>query len=269
MILAFILASTLSVTSNTATVKGWYREHLTFDPAAGRFSRQEFPSSAEAEGARLVAESLPRLLDDSLEALATNLAPVMARLEEQRSRPVVMLASAVEPENAVDRRNLTMVAISNSIERVGTDVTVNAWVYGNDVLASPPIMKARMATDLGRTLTWKDCIWSQYGDPSAKVELVYDGETYETYGLSFTLSDVPTNLPVRLRPWVKIGDPARGFDFGNRQLRVNNVLCCTTNDLSFLGTFYTTNNVEITDLVPYADRGEFRFAEPEEDEPEE
>ena len=46
-------------------------------------------------------------------------------------------------------------------------------------------------------------------------------------------------------------------------------MCCTTNDLSFLGTFYTTNGVELTDFTPYADRGLIRFTEKEDEEPQE
>lgn len=263
MIAQLLLAATLSVTSNVDTVRGWYREHLTYDSAAGRFSKSEFPSAAEAQGAALVAQSIPRILEESLENLASNLAPVAAAIDEWKAKPVVMLASAVEPENAIDRRNLTMVCISNVVERSGSNATVTAWVYGNNVLASPPIVKARLATELGTTVSWLPCTWYRYGDASYKEELSYRGETYETYRLTVQLSGIPTNLPVRLRPWVKIGDPEKGFDYGNRQLRVNNVLCCTTNDASFLGVFCTTNGVAITNLVPYVDRGELRFAEPE------
>lgn len=263
--IALLLASALSITSNTAVVKGWYREHLMYEPSSGTFSRPEFPTEAEARGASLVAQSIPRLLDESLEALSTNLAPVAARLEEQRARPVVLLAGDAEPENAIGRQNLTMVVVSNEIVRAGSNVTVHAWVFGNSVLASPPVVRARMATDLGRAVAWRDCSWSGYGDETAKSVVTVRGETYEAYRLSFTFGGVPTNLAVRLRPWVKIGDPATGFNYGNRQLRVNNVLCCTTNSLAFLGVFSTTNGVAITDLVPYADRGELRFAEPEDE----
>lgn len=267
MTLALLLASTLSITSNTAVVKGWVREHLTFDTSAQEFSREEFPSAAEAEGARLVAESLPGILDAATTSLTNAIAPLMARLDGQRARPVVMLAAAANPDNAVDRRNLTMVAVSNEIARVGSNVTVRAWVYGNSVLASDPVVKLRVATDLGRTVAWTDCAWTHYGDQNYAVDAAVDGETYETYLLTATIPGVPPDMPVRMRPWVKVGDPAKGFDYGNRQLRVNGVTCCTTNSLAFLGRFYTTNNVEITDLVPYADRGELRFAEAEEEEP--
>ena len=266
MMLALFLASTLSITSNTAVVKGWVREHLTFNTSAQTFSREEFPSAAEAEGARLVAESLPGILDDATTSLTNALAPLMERLAAQRARPVVMLAAAANPDNAIDRRNFTMVVVSNEIARAGSSVTVRAWVYGNAVLASDPVVKLRVATDIGRTVAWHDCSWSHYGDQGYAVDADVDGETYETYLLTATVPDVPTNMPVRLRPWVKIGDPVKGFDYGNRQLRVNGVMCCTTNSLAFLGRFYTTNNVEITNLVPYADRGELHFAEADEED---
>jgi len=266
MILALVLASTLSITSNTAVVKGWTREHLTFDPSAERFSRAEFPSAAEAEGARLVAESMPQLLDDATVAMTSNLVPLVERLDEQRARPVVLLAAAANPENAVDRRNLTMVVVSNEISRVGSNLVVSAWIHGNSVLASAPVVKMRVATDIGKTVSWHPCAWTRYGDQSAAVDVVVDGEEYETYRLSVTIPDVPTNMPVRLRPWLKIGSPSERFDFGNRQLRVNGQLCCTTNDLSFLGIFSTTNGVPLDGFIPYADRGELRFAEADNEE---
>lgn len=266
MILPLLLASTLSITSNTAVVKGWVREHLTYDPETECFSREEFPTAAEAEGARIVAESIPGLLDDSTTSLTNALFPLRQRLDEFKERPVVMLAAAANPENAVDRQNLTMVVVSNEVLRAGSNVTVRAWVFGNSVLASDPVVKMRIATDVGRTVSWQPCTWSHYGDVSHKVDVDLDGDTYESYLLTATVPDVPTNLPVRIRPWIKIGDPEKGFDYGNRQLRINGVMCCTTNDLSFLGRFYTTNNVELTDFVPYADRGELRFAEKEGEE---
>lgn len=260
MIAALILASTLSVTSNTSVVKGWVREHLTYDPAAERFSRAEFPSAAEAEGAFLVADSIPQLLDDATQAMYMDLAPLLARLDEQRARPVVTLFSAVDIENAVERQNLTMCVASNEIERVGSNLVVRAWVYGNEVLSSEPVMRARLVTDLGSTVSWHECEWTAYGDESRAVEVERNGGTYETYLLTATIPNAPTNMAIRLRPWVSIGTVRGGFDFGNRQLRVNGQMCCTTNDLSFLGTFYTTNGIPLDGLTPYADRGELRFA---------
>ena len=265
MILALMLASTLSVTSNTAVVKGWVRATLTFDPVAQTFSNTNFPSAAEAEGARLVAESLPGLLADATDALVTNLAPVMAKLDEQRRRPVVLLAAAAETENVVDRRNLTMVVVSNEIVRAGDALTLRAWVHGNKQLASPPVVRLRMLSDLGRSAEWVDAAWDRYGKDDAAVDVESDGESYECYLLTATLPSAPTNLPVRLRPWIKIGTARQRFDFGNRQLRINGVMACTTNDLSFLGTFYTTNGVPLEGFIPYADRGDLRFAESDEE----
>lgn len=264
--LAIVLASALSVTSNTAVVKGWRRDPLTFDPVAQTFSNTNFPSAAEAEGARLVAESLPGLLAAATDALATNLAPVMARLDEQRRRPVVLLAGAAATENVVDRRNLTMVVVSNEIVRTGDALTVRAWVHGNKQLASPPVVRLRMLTDMGRSVEWIDAAWDRYGRDEAAVEVESGGESYECYLLTATFPAAPTNMPVRLRPWLKIGTARERFDFGNRQLRINGVMACTTNDLSFLGQFYTTNGVPLEGFTPYADRGDLRFAESEEEE---
>ena len=262
------LAYADSVTSNTHTVKAWIRDNVHFDTETGAFNRPEIPTRAEAEALYLVAENITNLYDEATAAMETNLAPLRARLEVERARPIVSLALSVSQDNALDRRNFTLCVVSNEITLVSTNWHVRGWVFSNNVLKSEPIMDAEVRTTMGETVATYECAWREYGTNA--VEVVIDGETYETYEMSV---DVPTklvkNVNMLVERWVSIGSRDKGFNFGNRQLRINGELCCTTNDASFLGRFTTTNGVDLTDLfTPYLDRGEFRFAEKQEEEEE-
>lgn len=263
------LAYADSVTSNTHTVKAWIRDSVHFDTETGAFNRPEIPTLAEADALFLVAANITNLYDEATEAMETNLAPLRARLEVERARPIVSLALSVSQDNALDRRNFTLCVVSNEITLVSTNWHVRGWVFSNNVLKSEPIMDAEVRTTMGETVATYECAWKEYGTNA--VEVVIDGETYETYEMSV---DVPTNLVrninMLVERWVSVGTRDKGFNYGNRQCRINGVMCTTTNDCSFLGRFMTTNGVDLTELfTPYIDRGDFRFAEKQEEESEE
>ena len=257
-----------SVTSNVSTVMAWYREDIHFDTATGEFSSTNIPSAAKAEALYKVAENVTNLYDAAVETMETNLAPLRERLEVENQRPVVSLALSVSQDNALDRRNFTLCVVSNEIQQAGTNWHVRGWAFSNNVLKSEPIIRADVKTAMGETAASFECAWREYGTNA--VEVVIDDETYETYEMSV---DVPTNLVrninMLVERWVSIGSRDVEFNFGNRQLRINGELCCTTNDASFLGRFTTTNGVDLSELfTPYIDRGLFRFTEKQEEEEE-
>ena len=272
----FIIASSAalqpvyaSVTnSNAVTVKAWTRDAVHFDTATGEFSSTNIPSSAQSAALDELSGSISELYDYALEEMETNMAPLEARLEEARRRPVVTLALAASPENAVDRRNFTMCVLSNEISRIDGGLHCRFWIFGNNVLRSDPVMVGSVITELGAKTNELSLVWTGYGENG--VTIVDDGEEYECFELAMDIpAEVKDGLDILVLPWIRIGRRDTGFDFGNRQCRVNGVMCCTTNDLSFLGTFYTTNGVEIIDYKPYADRGLFRFTEKEDEQPQE
>lgn len=252
--------------SNSVLVKAWTRESVHFDTETGEFSSTNIPSAAEAEAMYHLAANITNLYDAAVEAMETNLAPLRARIEVEKQRPVVSLALSVSQDNALDRRNFTLCVISNEIQQVSTNWHVRGWVFSNNILKSEPIIRADVDTAMGETTASFECVWRDYGKNA--VEVVIDGETYETYEMSV---DVPTNLVrninMLVERWVSIGSRDKEFNFGNRRLRINGELCCTTNDASFLGRFTTTNGVDLSALfTPYLDRGLFRFAEKQEEE---
>ena len=254
--------------SNAVTVKSWTRDDVHFDTVTGEFSSTNIPSAARAAALDELADAITELYDYALEEMETNMAPLQARLEEARLRPVVTLALAAAPENAVDRRNFTMCVMSNEISRIDGGLHCRFWIFGNNVLRSDPVMVGSVITEMGAKTNELSLVWTGYGEDA--VTIVDGGEEYECFELTMDIpAEVKDGLDILVRPWVRIGRSDTGFDFGNRQCRVNGVMCCTTNDLSFLGTFYTTNGVELTDFTPYADRGLFRFTEKEDEEPQE
>lgn len=95
-----------------------------------------------------------------------------------------------------------------------------------------------------------------------QVTLRGDKERFECYRLGF---DLPPAESVRLNPWVKIGHPETGFDFGNRQLRINGAMTVTTNDVSEIGEWFTPDGNRV-ELTPYLDQGLLRFSDLKEDE---
>ena len=260
----FTLSAAVTTNSNVVTVKAWARDDIMFDDATGSFSTNSIPSAAESAALEAAADELDELYALSIANLETNLAPVRARIDEARHRPVVTLALASAPENAVDRQNLTMCVLSNEIRRVDGGLACSFWVFGNNVLVSDPVMVASVLTDLGRTTNEVSSVWDGYGTNG--VTVVDGGEEYECYRLDLTIpGEVKDGIDVLVMPWVRIGRRDKGFDFGNRQCRINGVMCLTTNDVSFLGTFMTTNGIDITDLfTPYVDRGLFRLEQKEE-----
>ena len=257
-----------NVTSNVSRVKAWYNDDVHFDTETGEFSSTNIPGAAKSEAMYRLAADITNLYDAAVIAMETNLTPLRASLAEEKLRPVVSLALSVHPENAVDRQNLTMVVVSNAIAQVGTNYHVSAYVFSNNVLRSDPIVEASVETEFGAQLKTFECEWTDYGTNA--VTVVEGGEEYETYEMHV---DIPTNLVrdvnMLVMKWVRIGSREKMFNFGNRQLRTNGQLCFTTNNASFLGRFTTTNGVDLSELfTPYFDRGEFRFAEKQEEDPE-
>lgn len=264
-VLVFGSAFCENITSNVSRVKAWYREDIHFDTETGEFSSTNIPAAAKSEAMYRLASDITNLYDVAVEDMETNLAPLRARLDVEKARPVVSLALSISQDNALDRRNLTMCAVSNEITQVGENYHVSAWVFSNNVLRSDPIVEATVETEFGSELQTIECEWTDYGTNA--VTVVIDGEEYETYELH---CNVPTNLVndvnMLVLRWIRIGTREKMFNFGNRQLRINNQLCYTTNNASFLGRFTTTNGVDLSDLfIPYFDRGEFRFADKEEE----
>ena len=260
-------AATAAMTnSNVATVKAWSRDDIHFDTETGRFSSTNIPTYAEAAAISNAADRIDELYRLSIDAMRTNLAPLQARLAEARLRPVVTVALASAPENAVDRRNLTMCVMSNEITRVEGGLHCRFWIFGNNVLKSDPVMVGRVYTELGGKTNETETLWRDYGDEERSVTIVDGGEEYECWELTLDIpGEVKDGLDILVLPWVRVGLPESGFNFGNRQCRINGVMCTTTNDCSFLGTFQTTNCVDISELfTPYIDRGLFRFEQKEE-----
>ena len=264
LVLRCAILGAVTTNSNVVTVKAWSRDDVMFDDATGSFSVTNIPNAAESAALEAAAEEIDDLYDLAIASLETNLAPVRSVIEEARLRPVVTLALASAPENAVDRRNLTMCVLSNEIRRVDGGLACSFWMFGNNVLASDPVMVASVVTDLGQTTNEVSTVWDGYGTNG--VTVVDGGEEYECFRLDLTIpGEVKDGLDVLVLPWVRIGRRDNGFDFGNRQCRINGVMCLTTNDVSFLGTFSTTNGIDITDLfTPYVDRGLFRLEQKEE-----
>ena len=265
----FILhfAATAAMTnSNSVLVKAWTREDIHFDTVTGTFSNTNIPTYAESAALSNAAERIDELYDISIEAIETNLEPLRARLDEARKRPVVTVALASAPENAVDRRNLTMCVMSNEIVRIPGGVHCRFWIFGNNVLKSDPIMVGRIYTELGGKTNETETLWKDYGDEDKSVTIVDGDEEYECWELELDIpGEVKDGLDILVLPWIRVGLPESGFNFGNRQCRINGVMCTTTNDCSFLGTFQTTNGVDLTELfTPYIDRGHFRFEQKEE-----
>jgi len=247
-----------SVTSNVSTVRAWYREQLTFDDEAGAFSRTDFPSLAEATARHATATNLPSVYDEATASMSNALAETRARISALMDRPVCTLIVCPGPNCALDRQNLTFYVVSNELTRSSGLLHVDYWVFGNSVLRSPPIMEADITTASGTALAGT-FIWDDYGTNS--VSIVRGGETFECYRMSLDIRTAATNMNVYLNPVVQIARKGQRFNFGNRRMNVNSVETCTTNTLSFLGQFYTTNGVEITGWHPYADNGELFWAD--------
>ena len=257
----------LAVTnSNSVLVKAWTREDIHFDTSTGRFSSTNIPTLAEAAALSNAADRIDKLYDLAIESMETNLAPLRAKLDQARQRPVVTIALASAPENAVDRRNLTMCVMSNEISRIEGGIHCRFWIFGNNVLKSDPIMVGRIYTELGGKTNETETLWKDYGDEDKSITIVDGGEEYECWELELDIpGEVKDGLDILVLPWVRVGLPESGFNFGNRQCRINGVMCTTTNDCSFLGTFQTTNRVDLTELfLPYIDRGHLRFEQKEE-----
>lgn len=257
----------LAVTnSNSVLVKAWTREDIHFDTSTGRFSSTNIPTLAEAAALSNAADRIDKLYDLAIESMETNLAPLRAKLDQARQRPVVTIALASAPENAVDRRNLTMCVMSNEITRIECGIHCRFWIFGNNVLKSDPIMVGRIYTELGGKTNETETLWKDYGDEDKSITIVDGGEEYECWELELDIpGEVKDGLDILVLPWVRVGLPESGFNFGNRQCRINGVMCTTTNDCSFLGTFQTTNGVDLTELfLPYIDRGHLRFEQKEE-----
>ena len=257
----------LAVTnSNSVLVKAWTREDIHFDTSTGRFSSTNIPTLAEAAALSNAADRIDKLYDLAIESMETNLAPLRAKLDQARQRPVVTIALASAPENAVDRHNLTMCVMSNEISRIEGGIHCRFWIFGNNVLKSDPIMVGRIYTELGGKTNETETLWKDYGDEDKSITIVDGGEEYECWELELDIpGEVKDGLDILVLPWVRVGLPESGFNFGNRQCRINGVMCTTTNDCSFLGTFQTTNGVDLTELfLPYIDRGHLRFEQKEE-----
>ena len=260
-------ASVLAVeNSNSVLVKAWTREDIHFDTVTGEFSSTNIPTYASAAALSNAADRIDELYDLSIEAMETNLAPLRAKLDQARQRPVVTVALASAPENAVDRRNLTMCVMSNEITRIKGGIHCRFWIFGNNVLKSDPIMVGRIYTELGGKTNETETLWKDYGDEDKSITIVDGGDEYECWELELDIpGEVKDGLDILVLPWVRVGLPESGFNFGNRQCRINGVMCTTTNDCSFLGTFQTTNGVDLTELfLPYIDRGHLRFEQKEE-----
>lgn len=255
-----------TASSNSELVKAWTREDIHFYTETGTFSNTNIPTLAEAVALSTAADSVNELYQLSIDAMQTQLAPLRERLDEARRRPVVTLALASAPENAVDRRNLTMCVMSNEISRIEGGIHCRFWIFGNNVLKSDPVMVGRIYTELGGKTNETETLWRSYGDEDKSVTIVDGGEEYECWELTLNIpGEVKDGLDILVLPWVRVGLPESGFNFGNRQLRINGVMCTTTNDCSFLGTFQTTNGVDLSTLfTPYIDRGHFRFEQKEE-----
>ena len=252
---------TNDVYSNEAVVKGWKREPVSVDTQTGKFIGCEVPSYAETVAASQLAEELGDLYDSAAECLEDGIEPIRGELDARKERPVVMLVAASSPDNALDRQNLTMCVVSNEIRRINRGFHVDAWVYGNRILTSRPIMEARVTSDFGQNVSWSTAQWDGYGNEDKAVSVTLETGTYETYRLSFdVMCEVSSNLTIRLRPWVVIGKGDAPFKIGNRTVIVNGEEALTTNSLDFIGTFFTTNGTPLVGMRTFADKGLFKMA---------
>lgn len=315
-----------SVTSNVSVVKGRSERHIHWIPSENRFTDDVLPPLAEAETLEAAADELSSVYAEAETAISNATAGTRARIEELKRRPVVTLSIAAGPENAVDRRNLTMVVMSNEVTRITPNfalsdvnvkyssgvsrlesagypswkarsimdsvrdkyapkrkpylsgrlgaaapygVRVRTWMFGNAVLKSAPVIQAWVYTKLGETVTRIPATWAGDGYGTNGVTIVRRGEEYECFELDFDIPpEVYNNMTVLILPWLKVGDPVNGFDYGNRQRRVNGLMCVTTNDFSFVwSTITTTNGTDLTaEFLPYLDRGKWWFAAREEEQ---
>ena len=158
-------AATIAATtnSNVVTLKAWTREDVHFDTVTGTFSNTNIPTYAKAAAISNAADRIDDLYDLSIESMEDNLAPLRARIDEARQRPVVTVALASAPENAVDRRNLTMCVMSNEITRISGGIHCRFWIFGNNVLKSDPVMVGRIYTELGGKTNETETLWKDYG----------------------------------------------------------------------------------------------------------
>jgi len=207
---------------------------------------------------RKTSERVKKLVADKA-AMTNNIAPLKARLDAQRERPVATIFMTAGPNAALDRQNLTFVALSNEVKRVSDGLDIHQWVFSSSILRSDPIMECDITTP-GGTAYGGEFVWDAYGTNA--VTIVDHGEEYECYKMTCHIKTSATNLNVYVNPWTHIARRGQMFNFGNRKMRINRVYACTTNNLSWCGRFTTTNQVAIP-YVPYADKGRFFWTEKE------
>ena len=93
----------------------------------GAFSDTILATFAEATAAEQVAAGLPVIAWHAAEEVAEAAEPIHDALVEQKGRPIVNIFLSVDPDNANDRQNLTMVCLSNESAIVEAGVRFRTW----------------------------------------------------------------------------------------------------------------------------------------------
>ena len=177
-------------------------------------------------------------------------------LEHQNAYTNFVIVSRTYGESKVLETNVTLVV--TAYDQVVTTNNFSSSVEVQDIVTNY-VSKTYSYT---QTLTLTNAVLITIDGQQPQVTLRGDKEYFECYRLCF---DLPPAESVRLNPWVKIGHPETGFDFGNRQLRINGAMTVTTNDVSEIGEWFTPDGNRV-ELTPYLDQGLLRFSDLKEDE---
>lgn len=226
---AAILASTIAtgvVSDVSAPWRGWQRDWVGFDDVAGEFVNIDLPSLAESYGYEATLDGVDALHSAASNAFTSVAARADSLAAAEGARPVVLLTADYDVADALDRRNLTLVVPDWSYNP--TTRVVTAWCFTNYVLLSAPIVEARIRNALDDGVAVSPCSWLHYGESGYARTVTVGGEDFECYALTFTLPAGCDFGSVDFSQWGRIGDPAGGFDIGNRQLRVNGELTFTS-----------------------------------------
>lgn len=224
---ALLLAAVISQPSEPW--KGFERTAIQYDREADEFRGADIAGLA----ASLVFEERMSLVEEILDEAGEDCRRVRAQAEAlaatEADRPVFLITADYDVVDALDRKNLTLVVPEWTFDK--TTRLVTCRVFTTSVLKSPPICEARISTAMGGFLESVPCEWHGYGDPAEAI-IVQVGDdpdnTFECYELTFTLPASINEMSVDLTRWGRIGDPASGFDIGNRQIRVNGEMTYTT-----------------------------------------
>jgi len=277
MIAAAILAAAITGVTSQASApwRGWQRNWVGWDDASNRFVNISAPSLVESQTLVETLDGVAEIHAAASNAFETVRARANALAAQEGGRPVFLLTADYDMADALDRRNLTLVVPEWSYNP--TTRVVTAWCFTNYVLASAPIVEARIRSATTGGVLAAPCVWQGYGVASRAREITVGGETFECYALTFKLPASCDAKSVDFSQWGRIGDPVAGFDIGNRQYRVNGELTYTSaatnafQSILSIGAVVAQGDdgspVDVSQYVFFTDNGLTKAAEKEEEEP--